>query len=109
LPGFRRLLLSRDLGVLLRRCDRIAIRHGRRIEILSASLLIRCRVLEIVLGTPFLPPPAQLRELFPALAEGSLGYEVPIGLGSAEEALAICAAARVPVRSTRVRYVPMSG
>jgi hypothetical protein len=109
LPGSRRLLLSRDLGVLLRRCDRIAIRHGQQLEVLSASHLIRCRVLEIVLGTPFLPPPAQLRELFPALAEGSRGYEVPIGLGSAEEALAICAAARVPVRSSRVRYAPMSG
>jgi hypothetical protein len=87
LPGQRRLLLSRDLGALLRRCRQIVVRHGGRIDLLSASQLVRCRVLEVVLGTPFLPPPAQLRELFPALAEGSRGFAIPIGLGSAEEAL----------------------
>jgi hypothetical protein len=109
LAGARRLLLSRDLGLLLRRCQRIAVRHGGRVDQLSASQLVRCRVLEIVLGTPYLPPPAQLRELFPEIAERCRGYAVPIGLGSAEEALAICAAERVPVRSSRITYGHISG
>jgi hypothetical protein len=102
-------LLCRDLGALLRRCNRIAVRHGGRIDLLTASQLIRCRVLEIVLGTPYLPPPAQLRALYPALAEGCRGYAIPIGLGSAEEALAICAAERLPIRSSRIGYAAVSG
>jgi hypothetical protein len=109
LPGPRRLLLSPDLGALLRRCQRIAVRHGGRVDLLSASQLVRCRVLEVVLGTPFLPPPTQLRALFPALTEGPRGFGIPIGLGSAEEALAICAAERVPVRASRIRYAAISG
>ena len=109
LAGARRLLLSPDLGVLLRRCERIVIRHGGRLDLLSASQLVRCRVLEIVLGTPFLPAPAQLRAMYPALAEGARGYAIPIGLGSAEEALAICAAERMPVRATRIEYGTVSG
>ena len=109
LPGARRVTVAPDLGVLLRRCERIVVRHGGRLDLLSASQLVRCRVLEIVLGTPFLPAPAQLRALYPTLAEGPRGYAIPIGLGSAEEALAICAVERMPVRSTRIGYRAVSG
>lgn len=107
--GSRRLLVCADLGVLLRRCERIAVGQQRRVVLLSAAQLIRCRVLEIVLGTPFLPPPALLRELYPATRTGNGVFTVPIGLGSAEEALALCAAARIPVRSSRVAYAAASG
>jgi hypothetical protein len=102
--GARRLLLSQDLGALLRRCDIIAVRHEGRPELFFASQLARCRLLAIVLGTPFLPPPAQLRALYPAMAAEPGFYTIPIGLGSAEEALAICAAEQLPVRSTRIDY-----
>jgi hypothetical protein len=61
-------------------------------------------VLEIVLGTPYLPPPALLRELFPGVREGPGTLTVPVGLGSPEEALALCAAHSVPVRSSRIAY-----
>ena len=108
-PGGRGVLLAADLGILLRRCEQILVRHGGLIDLLSASTLIRCRVLEIVLGTPYLPAPAQLRELYPAVAEGRDGYAIPLGLGSAEEALALCAAERLPVRSSRIRYAAISG
>lgn len=76
---------------------------------LAASLLIGWRVLEIVLGTPFLPPPAQLRTLFPALRNVQGSIAIPIGLGSAEEALSVCARERVPVVSTRIAYQSASG
>ena len=102
--GARRLLLSQDLGALLRRCELIAVRHGGRPELFSAARLARCRLLAIVLGTPFLPPPRQLRELYPAMAAEPVLYTIPLGLGSAEEALAICAAERLEVRSTRIAY-----
>jgi hypothetical protein len=76
---------------------------------LAASLLIRWRVLEIVLGTPFLPPPDQLRVLFPGLRSAPGTLASPIGLGSAEEALAVCARERVPVAATGIAYRGASG
>jgi hypothetical protein len=106
--GARRLLLSEDLGALLRRCELIAVRHGGRADLFSAVRLSRCRLLEIFLGTPFLPPPRQLRELYPAMAAEPGLYTIPLGLGSAEEALAICAAEHLPVRSTRIEYGALS-
>src|SRR3954467_9705920 len=48
-----RLAPSRDLGALLCRCDRVAVRHGGGTVLLPADELIRLRVLEIVLGLPY--------------------------------------------------------
>ena len=104
-PG---LLLGRDLGTLLRRCEAVAVRVAGRPRVLSASQLVRFRVLEVVLGTPFLPPPAQLRELYPGVARQAHSYSIPLGLGSAEEALALCAAEGVAVRGSRIRYHSVS-
>jgi len=102
--GPRLLLASDDLGYLLGRCGRVALRDGGVVRAVSARVLLGCRVLEIVLATPYLPPPDQLRRLFPAarVAEGVVA--LPLGLGSAEEALALCAAERLPVLATRIAY-----
>jgi hypothetical protein len=102
--GPRHLLASDDLGYLLRRCARVALRDGGAVRAVSAGVLVGCRVLEIVLATPYLPPPHQLRLLFPAarVCEGVVA--LPLGLGSAEEALALCAAERLPVAATRIAY-----
>jgi hypothetical protein len=105
-PGGPRFLLAADdLGYLLRRCGQVAVRDGERIASVPAAVLLGWRVLEIVLGAPYLPAPEQLRALFPAarVREGVLA--LPIGLGSAEEVLALCAAARVPVAATRIAYL----
>jgi hypothetical protein len=109
LAGRRALVVGRDLGGLLRRCDRVVVRDGDRVVALATSLLIRWRVLEIVLGTPFLPPPAQLRALFPGLRSAPGSFAIPIGLGSAEEALAVCAWERIPIVSTRIAYLGTTG
>jgi hypothetical protein len=61
-------------------------------------------VLEIVLATPYLPPPHQLRRLFPAARVREGVVALPLGLGSAEEALALCASEQVPVSATRITY-----
>lgn len=97
-------LVSDDLGYLLGRCRQIVLRDGEMVRAVSARVLLGCRVLEIVLATPYLPPPHQLRRLFPAarVAEGVVA--LPLGLGSAEEALALCAAERLPVLATRIAY-----
>ena len=98
------LLASADLGLLLRRCGRVAVREGGRIAALDAQRLIGWRTLQIVVGAPFLPGLEDLRVLFPDLRVTSGRIAVPLGQGSAEEALALCAAERLPVLATWVDY-----
>jgi hypothetical protein len=103
--GFKHLLAAEDLGYLLRRCGEVAVRDGERVTSVPAGVLIGWRVLEIVLAAPYLPAPDQLRALFPSarVREGVLA--LPIGLGSVEEALALCAVERLPVAATRIAYL----
>jgi hypothetical protein len=98
------LLASADLGLLLRRCGRVAVREGGRIAALDAQRLIGWRTLQIVVGAPFLPGLEDLRMLFPDLRVTSGRIAVPLGLGSAEEALALCAAERLPVLASWIDY-----
>ncbi|HWB41898.1 MAG TPA: hypothetical protein VG500_11595 [Gemmatimonadales bacterium] len=102
--GSRHLLLSNDLGYLLCRCGLVALRDGGAVRPVPAAVLLGWRVLEIILAAPYLPPPDQLRALFPAarIREGTV--TLPLGLASAEEALAVCAAERLPVAGTRIAY-----
>jgi hypothetical protein len=100
----RFLLVCSDLGVLLRRCNLIAIRHEKRVVVVDAERLIAWRTLRIVTGATELPGVEQLRTLIPRLeARGSL-IDVPIGLGAPEEALAACVTARVPVVASSITY-----
>jgi hypothetical protein len=108
IPCRIQLLAGSDLGVLLHRCSRIVVWDGRPLAV-ESSRLIRCRVLQIVLGTPYLPPPPQLRVLYPALQTGEGTIAIPIGLGSAEEALSLCAAEKVQVVGSRIEYHAISG
>ena len=71
---------------------------------LEAQCLIAWRTLQIFTGTPFLPHVDRLRALYPELVIHGDRIGVPIGLGHPEEALAACAAARVPVVSTWIDY-----
>jgi hypothetical protein len=82
----------------------VALRDGSAVRAVPAEVLLGCRVLEVVLAAPYLPPPRQLRELFPhaRVREGVIA--LPLGLGSAEEALALCAAEGLPVSATRIAY-----
>jgi hypothetical protein len=100
-----RLALSADLGALLRHCQRVAIRQGAVPVLLPADVLIGLRVLEVVLALPCLPPPERLRALYPGLRVHEGVLALPIGRDSPEEALALCAAGRVPVSASRIRYV----
>jgi hypothetical protein len=102
-----RLALSADLGALLRRCDRIAVRQGLEPAVLTAEELIGLRVLEVVLGLPYLPAADRLRELYPGLRVDEGVLALPIGRDPPEEALGFCAAGRIPVVASRIRYVAM--
>jgi hypothetical protein len=100
-----RLALSADLGALLGRCERIAVRQGGTPVLLPADELIALRVLEVVLGLPWLPGAERLRVLYPGLRVHEGVLALPIGPDSPEEALGICAAGRIPVVASRIRYL----
>ena len=100
----RALLASADLGWLLRRCGRVAVRDSGRIAVLDGQRLIGWRTLQIVSGAPFLPGLAQLRLLFPDLRVTGSRIADPLGSGSAEEVLAFCAAEHLPVLATWIDY-----
>ena len=102
--GARHLLAADDLGYLLSRCREVAVRDGERVTAVPAAILVGWRVLEIILAAPCLPPPEQFRALFPAARVGESRLTLPLGLGSAEEALAVCASTRLPVAASRITY-----
>ena len=100
----RRLLASHDLGFLLRRCSRIAIRDGSDIAVLPADRLIAWRTLQIVIGAPYLPDLQQLRALYPGLRASRRRITVALGQDSGQAALSACALGHVPVLATWIDY-----
>jgi hypothetical protein len=82
----------------------VAFRDADTVTTAPAGVLVRYRVLEIVLAAPYLPAEHQLHELFPTARVRHGVVAVPIGLGSSAEALALCAAERLPVAATRIAY-----
>jgi len=107
ISGGVRLALSADLGALIRRCDRVAVRQRGSAVLLPAEQLIGLRVLEVVLGLPYLPGAERLRTLYPGLRVQEGVLALPIGRDSPEEALGLCAAGRIPVVASRIRYVAL--
>jgi hypothetical protein len=99
-----RVLISRDLGLLLRRCRSIVLREGSKAVILGADALIRWRALQVVTGTPCLPRPQLLREIFPHAYFEATGFSVPILHHIPEEVLAECVTHRIPVVGSRIVY-----
>jgi hypothetical protein len=71
---------------------------------MDGQRLIGWRTLQIVTGAPFLPGLDELRLLFPDLRVSGGRIAVPLGSGSAEEALGVCAAERLPVLATWIDY-----
>ncbi len=80
------------------------MRESGRIAVLDGERLIGWRTLQIVTGAPFLPRLEQLRLLFPDLRVSGRRIAVPLGSGSSEEALALCALERLSVLATWIDY-----
>lgn len=97
-------LVSSDLGNLLRQCRRVAVRQQGRIVALDITTLITWRVLQIITASPHLPELDRLQALLPELRVSGAGIRVPLGGRSAEEVLAACVAAGVRVAASRVGY-----
>jgi hypothetical protein len=104
----RALILSPDLGGLLRRCVWIAVRvrepSRSAVTVARSEDLILTRALRVVTALPYLPTADILQSLFPDVCGGPAGIEIPLECRSPEEVLAACAAARVPILASRVVY-----
>jgi hypothetical protein len=100
-----RLLVSADLGFLLGRCNRVALREASTPVILDADTVIRWRTLQVITGLPYLPGVERLARWFPGIIHsGPLEVLIPISTGSPEEVLAECLAAGMQVSASRVVY-----
>lgn len=99
-----RVLVSPDLGFLLGRCNRLALREGDQPVILEAELLIQWRALQVVTATPFLPGLTRLSAIFPGAHLDPSGFQVPIPTQSPEEVLAECLTHGIPVAGSRIVY-----
>jgi hypothetical protein len=100
-----RLLVSADLGFLLGRCHRVALREGTAPVVLDADTVIRWRTLQVITALPHLPGLEQLAQHFPGMVRSSsLGLLIPISARSPEEVLAECLATGMQVTGSRVVY-----
>jgi len=99
-------LASADLGFLLRRCAKVAVREENRTIILPSETVIEWRALQVATATPYLPGLDHLRALFPGLRSIPNGLLIPVVKQSAEEILAYCLEEGMQVRGSRVVYQP---
>jgi hypothetical protein len=97
-------LVSSNLGFLLGRCARVAIREGDLIRVLSSESLIHWRALQIVTATPYLPGFARLRRRFPAMQATPDGLMVSLDEVTPEEVLAQCVSAGIRVAGSLISY-----
>jgi hypothetical protein len=97
-------LLAPDLGFLLRLCSGVVVREGANAVLLDSELLIQWRALQVVTGTPYLPCPHRLKELFPDSEIDALGFQVPTRSCPPEAVLADCLTHGIPVAQSRIIY-----
>jgi hypothetical protein len=99
-----RILIGPDLGHLLGRCSRIALRQGTDLVVLDADDIIRWRVLQVVTATPHLPSSERLNEVFPEARLGGSGFQVGLQSRPPEHVLAECLTHGIPVTESRIVY-----
>jgi hypothetical protein len=100
-----RILIGRDLGSLLRRCNWVAVRLGQDPVLLRAEELIRCRALQVVTGTPYLPSSERLAEILSGAQPKLRGFSVLTSSHPPEEVLAVCLTHGIPVTESRIEYL----
>lgn len=102
----RRVLVSGDVGFLLGRCSRVALREGSEVVVLASELIIHWRALQVVTSAPYLPGLERLKAMFPGLQSNPTGFQVPIQANSPEEVLAECLAHGMQVTGSQIVYSP---
>jgi hypothetical protein len=101
-------LVARDLGFLLARCDCIVLRHGQGVLVLPADLIIGWRALQVATASPCIPTSERLEVCFPGIRSSAGAMLVPLRHRSPEDVLARCLAEGIQVAGSRVVY-PASG
>ena len=96
--------IAGDLGVLIQRCTWIVVRERARAVLLSSEALLGWRALQVVTGTPYLPCPHRLKELFPEFEVDDSGFRVPTRSCPPEAVLAECLMHGIPVTKSRIIY-----
>lgn len=99
-----RMLLSGDLGLLLKRCNYVVVRLAQQARILPADTLIQWRTLQVVMSTPCLPSPDRLKKMFPEAVFDDAGFRIPLRGVVPEAVLAACVMHSVGVTETRIVY-----
>jgi hypothetical protein len=97
-------VIGEDLGQLLCCCTHVVLRSTTGAVALPAEELIRWRALQVVIGTPHLPGPALLHDIFPGARLEPTGFSVPTTTRSPEEVLSECVRRGIPVTGSRVVY-----
>jgi hypothetical protein len=105
-PRGGRILVSMDLGLLLRDCGRVALRAENEPVVLETDQLIRWRALQVVTATPYLPDVERLNDIFPGADLSPAGFHVPLQGRPPEEVLADCLTHAIPVSGSRIVYFP---
>lgn len=99
------LLVSHDLGYLLGRCSRVALREGERTRVLPADMVIHWRALQVSTALPHLPGIESLLAEFPDLESSVTELLIPLGFSSPEEVLARCSGQGVRITGSRIVYM----
>jgi hypothetical protein len=99
-----RVLASGDLGLLLDRCERVALRQGDQAVVLETETIIEWRALQVATALPCLPGIERLGELFPGLRIHPTSILVPLHTRSPEDVLSCCIAEGIPVAGSRIVY-----
>jgi len=100
----KRILIGPDLGQLLGRCERVALRKGPLAVVLDTEDVIRWRALQVVTAIPHLPSWERLNEIFPGAHANGSGFHVTISNHAPEHILAECLTHGIPVRESRIVY-----
>jgi hypothetical protein len=99
-----RMLLSGDLGLLLARCHRVAVRLGCQPRIVAAEALRRCRALEVRIPGGSAQNPERLQEIFPGAVLEGAEIRIPLQSVIPEVVLAECITYGVTVTQSRIVY-----
>jgi hypothetical protein len=99
-----RMLLSGDLGLLLARCSRVAVRQGSQPHVVATDALMGVRTLEVGITRGSAQNPDRLQELFPGAVLEGAGVRIPLQSVLPEVVLAECVTHGLTVTQSRIVY-----
>jgi hypothetical protein len=99
-----RMLLSSDLGLLLARCTRVAVRQESQSHVLTTEAIMRLRTLEVGIAKGSAQHPERLQQIFPGTVLEGAGIRIPLQSVRPEVVLAECVTHGLTVTESRITY-----